>query len=487
MTKNQQRYLYQFPNSSNYYLRFRLKSAPFTTGDKYKPSFFCASLKTSDLGEAMLIVRFIKPRLDACTSKYAPFECFQREKLKLYYHQLLICAQLMLNEKAQLSDVVPETEATVDIASDQITKPQLAAPNKTSTLSIARKNSQSVVEANNLTSIEHTSYEKSEHRLKELYQQFRLEKQSSIKPKSIQHYDIAFRLLEQQFGNFDVRTLNKKLAVQIKSSLQQRAGLSSTGLNLSATRLNAYLSNYRTFMNWYLSHNDCEANNPFNGLNVTENHQSQRFIRRIFSENELKRINCYVIQRSNEAATFRNAAYWVPKIALYSGMRLNEVAGLTLSECKYSDGIDYFELNLKRVKNRSSARRVPFHSHLIDLGLISFINNMRQKGYKQLFPELRVGKNGLGTSISKWFNVSLLSHIGIDKRAELESGTRIDFHCLRTTFIDYLNQTGCQLHHLKALVGHELDTDITLNHYTRRPISLVLLQQLVNKFPIYAL
>lgn len=61
----------------------------------------------------------------------------------------------------------------------------------------------------------------------------------------------------------------------------------------------------------------------------------------------------------------RRARYWVPLIALYSGMRLNEICQLTLDDIAFVDGVDVIlirgdeDKETKRVKNAAGHRFVP--------------------------------------------------------------------------------------------------------------------------------
>ncbi len=69
------------------------------------------------------------------------------------------------------------------------------------------------------------------------------------------------------------------------------------------------------------------------------------------------------------------AAYWLPLIALYGGMRMEEIGQLLTTDLKQEGAVCYFDVSdegAKSLKTESSLRRVPVHPVLIDLGLIEY-------------------------------------------------------------------------------------------------------------------
>jgi integrase len=94
------------------------------------------------------------------------------------------------------------------------------------------------------------------------------------------------------------------------------------------------------------------------------------------------------------------SAFWCPLIALYTGARINEVAQLYLGDIKEVDaerGIYAFDINEyaddKSVKNKKP-RKVPVHPKLIEIGLLRYVDELRKKGERRLFPELSYDECG---------------------------------------------------------------------------------------------
>ena len=103
--------------------------------------------------------------------------------------------------------------------------------------------------------------------------------------------------------------------------------------------------------------------------------------REAFTQDELKALfgdmGKYV-----QAAEGVSSRFWAPLIALYSGMRLEEICQLHLSDIVKMDGVLCFSINeesggsgyVKHVKSSAGIRKVPVHPHLWDeLGLEKFV------------------------------------------------------------------------------------------------------------------
>ena len=69
----------------------------------------------------------------------------------------------------------------------------------------------------------------------------------------------------------------------------------------------------------------------------------------------------------------------------------------------------------KRVKTRSSVRKVPVHPILISLGFIDYIKILKSEGIDRVFPELTKRRDGYSTKISKHYNEKFLPSVGVWK------------------------------------------------------------------------
>ena len=147
------------------------------------------------------------------------------------------------------------------------------------------------------------------------------------------------------------------------------------------------------------------------------------------------------------------AAKWLPLIALFSGAREEEIGQALVSDVKKEDGIAYLDINTldrragKRVKNKSSRRKLPLHPELLRCGLLAYVEARRRNGDIRLFPALRPSVSGQVTgNWSKWWG-RYTDSLGI-------TDPRKVFHSFRHTF-----KRACRMARIEeelhdALTGH---------------------------------
>lgn len=183
-----------------------------------------------------------------------------------------------------------------------------------------------------------------------------------------------------------------------------------------------------------------------------------RDMRLSFSPDEVRRIfaapvwqGCHSEGRRRLPGTeiIRDALYWLPLIAAYTGARREEIAGLEVKDLRQEDGIWLFDIreNAKRgLKNATSRRTVPVHPHLIELGLL---DQRERAGSGSLFPDLRRKAKlaNLGESIDhRWRNVL------DDQLVDARQGK--SFHSLRHYVTDQLRRAGVEKWVRLDLLGH---------------------------------
>jgi integrase len=137
----------------------------------------------------------------------------------------------------------------------------------------------------------------------------------------------------------------------------------------------------------------------------------------------------------------RKARFWVPLIALFSGLRMQEILQLETSDIREDGGVRYICVNdivspeaakvghKKKLKTKNSVRDVPVHRELEKLG---FFSHVEQTGGALIFPELEGGAaEKLSDNFSKRFR-SFLRPTGV------WVSRRKVFHSFRGTFNDAL-------------------------------------------------
>jgi integrase len=319
---------------------------------------------------------------------------------------------------------------------------------------------------------------------------FLQEKSRTIDEDTIEGYRSKFSVFfETVPAESDCRSITKQHVQHIKTALLARKSNASKGCSdkfLNPKTINGYLSNYSTFFSYLEKNVEGIDKNPFSGVSIAKNEMNS-IKRRPFTESEIKQLLAYKPMHGSEARAFRQDAEWFVPVAVYTGMRLNEISEITLDSIKQVDDIWCFDLTLSDVKNMDSRRLVPIAQTLLDMGLLNYANKLRSEGKSLLFFQIRKGKKKAGKArwgdpISRWFNRTVLKNIGIDFDKEEREKKSVVFHSLRHTFVSTCVKKGEQKHLIKRIVGHAQDDEITLGTYSDvNEIDLKLLKELIDR------
>jgi integrase len=162
-------------------------------------------------------------------------------------------------------------------------------------------------------------------------------------------------------------------------------------------------------------------------------------------------------------STEKDARYWIPRIAAYSGMRLEEIAQLHTRDVRQEADVWVLDVNAgdgKKLKNEQSKRLVPIHPALLELGILEHRNRAAAIGDGRMWSDLQRGKDGFYSSpFSKWF--------GRYKRRVGVVSSKLTFHSFRHAVINQLKQGGVSELVIKELVGHT-NNSITTARYGKR-------------------
>lgn len=218
---------------------------------------------------------------------------------------------------------------------------------------------------------------------------------------------------------------------------------------LSDSSINKYLSAISSVLVWASNNSYFDANwhNPVLGKTIKRN--TSRKQREPFSDSDLHKIFTSDIYTKGwrPKGGCGEAAYWIPLIGLYTGMRLEEVGQLLVPDIKCDDGIWYFDVNDKgdkHLKNSASVRKVPVHQKLLSLGLIEYVSDLDGAS---LFPLLQKDKYGKLTQVwSKWFGRHL-RRVGVIESSKV-------YHSYRHGMKDFLRNAGVDEAISDAITGH---------------------------------
>ncbi len=546
-------YIYLFPNSKNYYLRFRYPSeiAQFL-GKKY----FCKSLGLSSLDDALFVARYIKTQIfkDLKYFKMPDFNSFLRQRFTEYkkiaeysvsngslYPQYTEYKPLTTEDKTLFEEYV---KSSVNPDDDYLFKmnhiahrdqydeymnsyknlssefDDVKAPaidmiyNFANTELLFKErlilyiqelrkrhvNFESVLSNQEFTLdneelfrdytlssntfdrnlkvmdkcwfIRDEVVDRDALPLRETYQKFIAIKSKEVKVGTVVSYDGTIDFLLDFLGEgYDLRDLNKSEAIRIQEAVINKTlgTKKDSDETLSNKSINKFLNHYSALMNYLIDMEYIDRKNPFDGLKLKDTRQLSKTRRRPYTKEESKKVLTYEITSKREAKDIRNSAYWFPKIAFYTGMRLNEISELTVDDFRLSSGVYFIELYDKNLKNENSERRIPIHSKLIEYDILGYVEERRQAKSKYIFDDLRnrkktktIEKDGWGITASKWFNKNVFDNLEITK---LENGKKLDFHAIRTTVLSHFKREGLSAYLVKQIAGHGKDDDVTFDDY----------------------
>lgn len=264
----------------------------------------------------------------------------------------------------------------------------------------------------------------------------------------------------------------------------KEAAENNVGQKLKSKGVEKHFSCVRAFLGWCYGRNNVAQDYRIYPSLMRTKGVKDSVIRTPFSEEQLKTIfTSYIFSaQRRQREQPKDFHFWLPLIALTTGMRIAEIVGIEKKDVIKKQGIWVFNLNdtwqdkkrktlgyNKSKKNQSSCRIVPIPQVLIDMGLLDYLNALRSDS--MIFPDLALGKHkGLGDYASKWFNERFLSYIGIDKRSP-DGKSKVSFHSFRHTFVTNISKTvinGNTLNESEQhyVTGHEQqgERNKTYNH-----------------------
>ena len=218
---------------------------------------------------------------------------------------------------------------------------------------------------------------------------------------------------------------------------------------ISASNANTYLNKVCVVLNWAVRE-ELLARNHLRGLRLADP-IARLEKRHPFSDHQLEAIftaplftGCsddgHGYAKIGDAKP-KGTRFWVPLIALFSGMRLNQICQLDVTDVRAVEGVECFVISVKslvgscdkHLKTSGSERIVPILSYLKQLGLAEFVKRRVEAGESKLFFDICPGQNGFrSTAFSKWF-VLFLEKAGARM-------PRTSFHSFRHCFRDALRR-----------------------------------------------
>ncbi len=241
--------------------------------------------------------------------------------------------------------------------------------------------------------------------------------------------------------------VSKKRAFRGMRPLQAAAEAERLGMPpMSPTTANSYISKMSALFRWAAREGLTERN-VAEGLLLPED-TLRRDARLPFSVDQLNVIFSSDIYGEERGAW--DHRQWAPLVALFSGLRLNEVCTLRCDDVAARDGVMVIhvrpdEAGRKKLKSKAARRAVPVHPTLVKVGFLRFVERQRAGG-DLLFPTLRPDRRGyFSDQFQRWFGRHL-SQIGAKT-------AKTSFHSFRHNFRDALREAGVSRDAVLALGG----------------------------------
>jgi integrase len=148
--------------------------------------------------------------------------------------------------------------------------------------------------------------------------------------------------------------------------------------------------------------------------------------------------------------------FWLPMLGLYTGARIEELAGLHLSAFNTVDEVPAVVLSDEDTtdggKNAHATRQVPLHKELIQAGLMAYVEKLKSEGFDRLFPDIgNAERDGYGKRATNDF-IEYRRSVGVGQGVGVRS--RKVFHSFRSTLAGKFFDHGVDGDLSRRLTGH---------------------------------
>lgn len=252
----------------------------------------------------------------------------------------------------------------------------------------------------------------------------------------------------------------------------------SRGRKLRPGSVNGYIAMSHTFFEWAYV-NGYIASNPARKLKIrikdrVRDQRSRLYaadLRQIFEDSlYFSRASAPKAIAARKADTKMYHMFWIPLIALYSGMRAGEIVGLEQQDVGREDGVWCFRVRpngFRDIKSPSANRSVPIHPALLKMGLVEALTNREVGPRQSIWPNL--SKHTLNCSAP---------FTRIWSRYRKDCGiydAHKTFHSFRHTFIHALADASAHVDVVAEIAGHSMKSEF-YGRYRKRPDVRRLLQ-----------
>jgi len=195
--------------------------------------------------------------------------------------------------------------------------------------------------------------------------------------------------------------------------------------------------------------------------------------RSAFTNDELKKFFNTDLFTQKDFPSKWSWRFWIPLIMLYTGARVEEICQLYLNDIYEEQDVLCFHLRVKidleteekitSLKNNQSERFIPIHPKLKRIGLLKYIQWLKDNGENRLFPTLnnkdKAGKyKQVNPPVSKWFNENNIKQgkTSYLKKCGITDDSKV-LYCFRHTVQTLLfnHKDDIENEKIYTLMGHE--------------------------------
>lgn len=242
------------------------------------------------------------------------------------------------------------------------------------------------------------------------------------------HFAEVLGLLKKLPPNFTKGKARKNATLKQIASKNEQDG----DVALSVTTINKYMARISALFQWGVDtghvHNNFASSRSLRAKRdrlVGDKHK-----RETFTIQELNTL--FSKQPFTDPDRDSPSLYWVPLIALFHGMRMEEILQLRATDFECADGIHHLRIhgeNGNKIKNAHSARTIPLHPELVRLGLLELVTSARKNPGMRLFPDVPRGSEGRYSHVFTRRFSRHLEKVGIKR-------DKLSFHSFRHNFRD---------------------------------------------------
>jgi integrase len=271
-------------------------------------------------------------------------------------------------------------------------------------------------------------------------------KRTGVRPMTLDGHRLRVRAFVEHCGDIPLGSINRKMAADFLSAIA--AGRSNRTVNNYCQTMLALFKDAR-------NRGRATGENPFED----QRRKVAAEKREAFTGEELQKIFAALpAETSPKRHTPESALPWAVRIAAFTGMRLEEIAQLTVADIQTRGAnggtVVIFDIHNgdgdHHLKNNSSARAIPVHSELVRAGLLKYIRALPKNGL--LFPGLRrrASKGDkIGARLGELFR-KLLIALGMKRDG-------LCFHSLRHSVAQRLEAAAVSQTDAARVLGHAIE------------------------------